>query len=202
MDKHRVHGVVCTAFMKLLSDKVLVINKGWQAIAETSVQEALCDCCAGKATAIDMETMRAVSWSEWIKLPIREGDRFIQSLRGPVRVPTVVGKFSYSKMPKRRPKLDNSGIARRDGKVCQVTGEYAPTGNVDHLTPRSRGGKVKSWSNMVWMRRDLNSKKGDKTLDEMGWKLIRTPHKPEDLEACRFIQPVYKDWEMFLPKQK
>jgi hypothetical protein len=171
-------------------------------VDETTVMEAICDMCAGKATAIDMETMTAFKWDAWLKLPIRDGDKFIQSMRGPVRVPTVVGKFSYAKMPKRRPKLDNSGIARRDGKICQVTGEYAPTGNVDHLVPKSRGGKVKSWTNMAWMRADLNSRKGSKTLDEMGWKLLKKPVKPEDMEACRFIQPKHPDWEMFLPKSK
>jgi 5-methylcytosine-specific restriction endonuclease McrA len=187
---------------RILQCKVLVINKHWQAVDESFVSDAICDMCAGKATGIDMETMRAIAWAEWVKLPIRSGDRFIQSMRGPVRVPTVVGKFSYAKMPKRRPKLDNSGIARRDGKICQVTGEYAPNGNVDHLVPKSRGGKVKSWTNMAWMRSDLNSRKGNKTLNEMGWKLLRKPVKPEDMEACRFIQPKHPDWEMFLPKQK
>jgi hypothetical protein len=188
--------------MKLLSDKVLVINRNWQACDETTVQEAICDMCAGKATGIAMETMRAMAWADWLKLPIRAGDKFIQSTRGPVRVPTVVGKFSYAKMPKRRPKLDNSGIARRDGKICQVTGKFAPDGNVDHIVPRSRGGKVKSWSNMVWMRRDLNSKKGNRTLEEMGWRLIRHPVNPGDMDAWRFIQPKHPDWEFFLPKQK
>lgn len=188
--------------MNMLTDKVLVINKNWQAVDETTVMEALCDMCAGKATGIDMETVRAIKWDDWLKLPIRQGDKFIQSMRGPVRVPTVVGKFSYAKMPKRRPKLDNSGIARRDGKICQVTGEVAPDGNVDHLTPKSRGGKTKSWTNMVWMRKDLNSKKGNKTLEEMGWKLIRQPFKPEETEACRLIRPKHPDWETFLPKSK
>jgi 5-methylcytosine-specific restriction endonuclease McrA len=188
--------------MKLLSDKVLVINKKWQAVDETTVMEAICDMCAGKATGIDMETTSATSWADWIKLPIRDGDKFIQSMRGPVRVPTVVGKFSYAKMPKRRPKLDNSGIARRDGKVCQVTGEYAPDGNVDHIVPKSRGGKAKAWTNMAWMRRDLNSKKGNHTLEEMGWKLIKSPTEPKEMEACMFIQPKHPDWEMFLPKHR
>jgi 5-methylcytosine-specific restriction endonuclease McrA len=188
--------------MKLLSDKVLVINKSWQAIAETSVQEALCDCCAGKATAIDTDTMTAVKWNEWLQLPIREGDRFIRSLRGPVRVPTVVGKFSYAKMPKRRPKLDNSGIASRDKRICQYTGEYAPDGTVDHVIALSRGGKKKSWTNMVWSKKDVNFKKGSKTLQELGWKLIKSPVEPKPLPACHSIQPRFDDWRLFLPQSQ
>lgn len=184
----------------LLNDKVLVINKLWQAIDETTVWEALCDMCSGKATGMDMGEHRPVRWDDWLTLPIREGDRMIGSTHGPVRVPTVVGKFTYDEMPKRRPKLDNEGIALRDGKICQITGEYAPDGNVDHLDPVGKGGAKKSWVNQVWMKRELNSKKGCRSLAEMGWKLIRKPFEPKPVEARLLIRPKHPDWEFFLPK--
>jgi hypothetical protein len=149
---------------------------------------------------MDMGELRPVKWDEWLALPIRLGDRTILSSHGPVRVPTVVGKFTYDQMPKRRPKLDNSGIAARDRRICQVTGEYAPDGNVDHLDPKGRGGARKSWINQVWMKRELNTTKGCRTLTEMGWKLIRQPFEPKSLPACVFIQPKHPDWEYFLPK--
>jgi 5-methylcytosine-specific restriction endonuclease McrA len=183
----------------LLSDKVLVINKKWQAVDETTVAEAMCDMCSGKATGIDTEFMLAVPWKDWLSLVIREGDRQLRSIHGPVRIPTVVGKFSYEKMPKRKPKLGNRGIRDRDSAVCQVTGEYAPDGNVDHLTPRSRGGKD-SWENMAWMKKGLNSMKGSHTLEEMGWKLQRKPVVPKEQEACLIIRPKHPDWLTFLPK--
>jgi 5-methylcytosine-specific restriction endonuclease McrA len=143
--------------------------------------------------------LRPVKWNEWLALGIRSGDKSLKSTKGLVRVPTVVGKFSYNKMPRRKPKLDNQGIAARDHHVCQVTGKHAPDGNVDHLVPRSRGGKTKAWTNMVWMQRELNSKKGDKTLEEMGWKLIRKPVQPLELPSCVFIKPKHPDWLLFLP---
>ena len=185
----------------LLGDKVLVINKKWQAVDETTVYEAICDMCSGKATGFDTEHMQPLRWADWLKLPIREGDRSIKSLHGPVRVPTVVGKFSYEKMPKRRPKLDNRGIKERDRAICQVTGEYAPDGNVDHLDPKSRGGAKKSWTNQVWMKRELNTLKGARTLQEMGWKLIKPPQKPPERDVCLMIPPRHPDWLMFLPKR-
>lgn len=185
----------------LLNDKVLVLNKEWQAVGETTVAEALADMCSGKATGFDMEITAPVRWADWLKLPIREGDRSLMTIHGPVRVPTVVGKFSYAKMPKRRPKLDNHGIKERDKAICQVTGEYAPDGNVDHLDPKSRGGARKSWTNQVWMRKDLNTKKGSRTLQEMGWKLIRPPEKPKEKPVCVLIPPRHPDWKRFLPLQ-
>jgi 5-methylcytosine-specific restriction endonuclease McrA len=105
-------------------------------------------------------------------------------------------------MPKRRPKLDNRGIRERDKAICQVTGQYAPDGNVDHMKPKSRGGAKKSWENMVWMKRELNSVKGNRTIEEMGWKLIRRPEKPKEKDICLLIPPRHPDWLMFLPAQK
>ena len=90
--------------MELLKQKVLVINRAWQGYEETLVSTALCDCCRGAATAIDMEYMRPVKWEDWLALPIREGDRAIQTIHGPVRVPTVIAKAQYARMPKKRPK--------------------------------------------------------------------------------------------------
>lgn len=185
---------------ELLRSQVLVINAKWQAIDTTTTAEALADMCSGKATAIDTEFMVTASWEDWLALPIREGDRKIVSIRGPVRVPTVVGKFTYSEMPKRRPKLDNEGIAFRDGKICQVTGEFAPDGNVDHLEPIGKGGAKKSWKNMVWMKRELNTKKGCRSLADMGWKLIRSPFEPREVDISLLIRPKHPDWEFFLPK--
>jgi hypothetical protein len=187
---------------QLLSSKVLVINAKWQAVDETTVAEAVADMCSGKATGMDMGNHCPVRWEDWLKLGIREGDRKIMSIHGPVRVPTVVGKFSYDRMPKRLPKLDNDGIATRDACICQVTGEYAPDGNVDHLEPVGRGGAKKSWINQVWMKRDLNSKKGCRTLSEMGWKLIRQPFEPREMDAALFIRPKHPDWVFFLPKTR
>lgn len=185
---------------RLLARRVLVINKKWRAVDETTVAEALCDMCSGKATGIDMENHIPVKWEDWLKLTIRDGDDKILSLKGAVRVPTVVGKFTYAEMPKRSLKLDNRGIALRDGKICQVTGEYAPNGNVDHPFPVGLGGERKSWENMVWMRSDFNSKKACRTLEQMGWKLIRKPFKPKDVDAELVIEAKHPDWEFFLPK--
>jgi 5-methylcytosine-specific restriction endonuclease McrA len=70
---------------------------------------------------------------------------------------------------------------------------------VDHLLPKSRGGP-NAWVNLAWMRRDLNQKKGNRTLKEMGWKLIRPPQQPPELPVTLFIrrQPDKPEWDHFL----
>lgn len=183
--------------MDFLNSKVLVINRQWQGIGEMSVQDALCDLVRGACTAIDMENMIAVTWSDWVKLLIRDGDRSIRTVHFTARIPTVVCKSRYADMPKRRPRWSKKGVAKRDKYICQYTGQYAPDGNVDHVLAQGKGGRD-TWSNTVWSTEKVNTKKRDKTLAELGWKLISRPSEPKELPMVRLIQPKHDDWRVFL----
>ncbi len=184
--------------MNALTQPVLKLNRLWQAIGECFSETAFLDLCRGAVMAIDTTDMRAVGWEDWIRLPIRESDLSIGTMRGPVRIPRVVLSVQYAGRPVVKPRCDHGGIRQRDRAVCQVTGEYAPDGNVDHLVPVSRGGARRSWRNMAWMKRDLNARKGNRTLVEMGWKLIRSPQEPRALIASLLIKPKHPEWEHFL----
>lgn len=192
-----------------LQDAVLVLNRHWCAIDVTTVGTAMCDIFRGSATAIDTSMeggLRAVDLAEWLTLPIRPatgerpGDKWLGTVHGQVRVPTVIVKSSFADIPKKKPKLDNRGIRQRDGCRCQVTGEYCPDGSVDHLVPISRGGASKSWTNMAWMRKDLNNLKGSRTLKEMGWKLLRKPQEPSQVPVTLLFRRRQDkpDWDHFL----
>ena len=50
--------------------------------------------------------------------------------------------------------------------------------DIDHIVPRSQGGK-NSWDNMVVCSKNINRKKGNKTPEQAGLKLIKKPKKPE-----------------------
>lgn len=194
----------------ILKDKVLVLNKGWMPIEETTVEKAFCDIVRGAATAIDSEFMLAMRWEDWVRLPIRPGDHAIRTVNGPVRVPSVICKASYERMPDKTPKLSKRNrrkvIAERDGKVCQYTGRFAPDGNVDHIDPRSKGG-ANTWENMVWSDAEINALKGSLTLAEFekkyGYRLRRRPAKPKRLPAFMMIRPRpdRPEWDMFLIRQ-
>lgn len=142
-------------------------------------------------------------WDEWVKLPIRPFDDALHTTKLVVRVPTVIVCVHYAKMPKKKRHVSKKGIRERDGSRCQVTGRVLSKheGNVDHLVPRSRGGKD-TWENMVWMDKDLNSKKGDKTLDEMGWQLIKKPSAPREIPVSETITELeHTDWRFFMDAQ-
>ena len=183
--------------MNKLDIKVLVINKGWQAIAERPLYAVMCDMMRGAVTALDTEFLRPVPWVDWLKLPIRDGDQFLSTVRGPVRVPTVVCASSYAGMPKKRPRFNSKNVGQRDKHVCAYTGKHDPTGNVDHVVPRSRGG-VNDWSNTVWASQSVNSSKGARTPKEAGLKLLVKPRVPKALPVCQTIAVGHPDWEMFI----
>src|SRR5213083_1511886 len=71
---------------------VLVLNRNWQAIHVRTPQEAFCMMATNVATALEIdrdEHICPVTWDEWITLPVRPQDNAVQTVRGPIRVPTV-----------------------------------------------------------------------------------------------------------------
>ena len=53
-------------------------------------------------------------------------------------------------------------------------------GNIDHVVPRSRGGKT-SWDNCVLAHREVNSRKANRLPDEAGLHLRKQPVAPPAL---------------------
>jgi 5-methylcytosine-specific restriction endonuclease McrA len=185
---------------------VLVLNRNWQAINIRTPQEAFCQMATNVATGLEIEGenhIRPVTWEEWITLPIREQDEAVHTVRGQIRVPTVIVAVNYSKVPKRRPKLCARSIRERDGNRCQYTGRVLrpDEGSLDHVVPRSRGGKD-AWENLVWSAKDVNQRKADRLPHEAGLKLLSTPRAPTELPAMAFIRNSHEiaDWKLFVEK--
>jgi len=149
---------------------VLVLNRNWQAIHVRTPQEAFCMMATNVATALEIEfgdgaraeALRPVTWDEWITLPVRPQDNAVQTVRGPIRVPTVIVAVNFARVPKKRPKLCAKTIRERDDNRCQYTGALLrpDEGSLDHVLPRSRGGKD-AWENLVWSSKAVNTKKGN-----------------------------------------
>ena len=202
---------------------VLVLNRNWQAVNVRTPQEAFCMMAASVATALEIESevpnesesdsfctphspfctpkIRPVSWDEWITLPIRPQDNAVRTVRGPIRVPTVIVAVNYAKVPKKRPKLCARAIRERDGNRCQYTGRVLrpEEGSLDHIVPRSRGGK-NAWENLVWAGKDVNARKGNRLPHEAGLKLLSVPRAPKELPASAAIRNAHgiPEWRLFV----
>jgi 5-methylcytosine-specific restriction endonuclease McrA len=182
---------------------VLVLNRNWQAINVRTPQDAFCQMATNVATAleVDGESIRPVTWDEWITLPVRPQDSAVLTMRGPIRVPTVIVALNYAKVPKKRPKLCARTIRERDGNRCQYTGVVLrpEDGNIDHVVPRSRGGRD-AWENCVWSSKTVNSKKGNRLPHEAGLKLLKQPVAVREMPVTALIRNAHgiPDWEPFV----
>lgn len=147
------------------------------------------------------EALRPVTWDEWITLPIRPQDNFVRTARGLIRVPTVIVAVNFARVPKKRPKLCAKTIRERDGNRCQYTGKLLKPdeGSLDHVLPRSRGGKD-AWENLVWSSKDVNARKGNRLPHEAGLKLLSTPRAPKELPVSALIRNAHgvAEWKLFL----
>ena len=91
----------------------------------------------------------------------------------PVEIPEVILLSTYGKVPRIEVSFSRKNLYRRDGHACQYCGTHRPSSelSIDHVLPRSRGGRT-TWENCVLACVRCNSKKADRTPREVGF-LVR-----------------------------
>jgi HNH endonuclease len=74
---------------------------------------------------------------------------------------------------------DRMILYRRDHNLCAYCGEQFPNYKltIDHIQPKSKGGQ-NIWTNCVTACKPCNHRKGDKTPEEWGTKLLYIPYRP------------------------
>ena len=112
----------------------------------------------------------------------------IQGASNTLHIPTVIRLRRYINVPRRGARWSRRGVLQRDGYHCiycgiepgqpqrgQVLGKRNFT--VDHIIPRSRGGK-NSWVNTACACPACNNRKGDRMPHEAGMALRWEPKTP------------------------
>lgn len=108
---------------------------------------------------------------------LEEGSDEYHSASTSVPVPEVIKLKRFVQVPYRaRIPLSNAAVMRRDNHQCCYC-ERGKGTTVDHIMPKSRGGKHQ-WENVVAACRACNAKKADKTLSELAWKMRFQPFIP------------------------
>jgi 5-methylcytosine-specific restriction endonuclease McrA len=130
----------------------------------------------------DLGPLHRVSLRHAIRMLVRqvaelhayEADRLIGIFPMPKVVRLV--RYIYAKWRNGTgPAWSRPGVLKRDGKTCGYCRKAATT--VDHILPRSRGGR-NSWKNTVACCDRCNQRKADRTPAEAGMALLVTPSAP------------------------
>ena len=188
----------------------LVLNSAWQPIGYKNTIDALCGLYSGKFKGLNIEykngqteSMDPLSWDQWKDLKISQNDYFVSTGDKEIKIPTVLIAVNFSKTLYKRTPLNLHNIRIRDKNICQYTGRKLKTeeGSIDHVVPKCKGGK-NSWDNLVFCDKKINSKKGDKTKEEVGLKLIKNPKEPPLMPLVTNIPIKHKDWGIFLIKKR
>jgi 5-methylcytosine-specific restriction endonuclease McrA len=101
-------------------------------------------------------------------------------------------------VPYRRVELSRKNILRRDGFRCQYCGSHSHPLTLDHVIPKSRGGGD-AWENLVAACIPCNNRKGSRTPEEAGLRLLSYPRKPNHIVfLSHFMGKVDEPWKQYL----
>lgn len=183
-----------------LDAPVLVLNRHFQPVRITNARQAYMLLYIGRARALDRR-FEPHAWESWAASPVEPDDETVGTPRGKVRVPRVLLLSGYARVPQAPLRLSRRNLFMRDGFTCQYCGIRPGTKelNLDHVLPRSRGGRS-TWENLVTSCRTCNLNKGHATPEEAGMVLRTVPKRPSWSMALVMASPSvrYPEWEPFL----
>ena len=192
-----------------LDSKVLVLNRFFTAIRVIDARRAFVLLAKEVAEVVAVEdgayvTYPFATWSELSEFRRefeREQHDWVRTARVTLAVPKIVRILGYDRLPREQVKLNRRNIYARDGNRCQYCGRTFTTKELtlDHVKPRVQGGE-NSWTNLVCACVRCNARKGGRTPDQAGVRLIREPVKPRRNPAIslRLGSPKYQSLKAFL----
>ncbi|PIR00955.1 MAG: HNH endonuclease [Nitrospinae bacterium CG11_big_fil_rev_8_21_14_0_20_45_15] len=171
----------------LESLKSLVLNYSYEPLQFCSAKHAIVMVLSGRAEEVESDGYIVRSPTTAFPLP------------AVIRTLKLVRKNRNNKIA-----FSKKNILRRDESTCQYCGEKYQSMTVDHIFPKSKGGK-EQWENVVVACKPCNLRKGSKTLVEANMQLLRPPVQPQ-YPYFHFSVPTgssthLKIWQKYLPKK-
>ncbi len=185
----------------MLSSSVLVLNRNYQPIHVTSVRRAIILLYRGAARAVD-EQYQTFDFESWAQLSAALNEESIGTSSRRLKVPRVILLQAYDHLPRAKVRFSRLNIYARDKNTCQYCGKHPSRAelNLDHVIPRVKGG-VTSWENVVCSCVPCNLRKGGRTPEEAGMRLMKLPVRPKWTPLLRPTPnrgPLYAQWLPFL----
>lgn len=166
------------------SQSVLVLNQNFEPLNVCNLARALRLVLTAKAEVLEQ---RAVA---------------VHSVTHAFPAPSVIRLAYQVRRPVLPVGLSRRSIFLRDQYTCQYCGTRPHALTLDHVQPKSRGGR-NTWENLVTACAICNHRKGGRTLHEARMRLLREPSAPR-LHGIRTVAQhmaltVYAEWVPYLP---
>ena len=162
----------------IIHRSVLMLNQNYEPLTVCSARRAIILSFQGKVEVI-----------------ANKENTHIRTVRKDYALPAVVRLWNYKHVPYKRIVLTRKNVLIRDNKQCQYCGTTKGAMTVDHIIPKTLGGRD-SWENLVCSCAKCNNIKGDKSPEKAGMKLIKRPIRPTFIT---FIQRNYSVDELWKP---
>lgn len=142
-----------------------------------------------------------ISWERAICLMVtdraevlQESDIVVRSIDKEFRIPKVI-KLTKIHKGKNQPSFSKNSVFLRDNCTCAYCGTKVSKQKVtiDHIKPKSQGGK-NAWENVISSCLSCNNKKGGRTPEQAGMKLLFKPRVPNRAEL---LLNAVKDTEIY-----
>ena len=164
-----------------LISPVLVLNQNYQPLNICNARRAILLLGRGKAELL------------------LNGRGNVHSVSQTVPIPSVVRLVYMVKRPPIRRRLSRQAAFHRDGFACQYCGQPSRELTLDHIKPRSKGGKH-VWENVVSACIPCNHRKAGLTPREANMRLLRQPSAPRPNPYYLFQhRSIQDDWRQFMP---
>jgi len=192
-----------------LDTSVLVLNRLFMAVRVVRARHAfvLLWKHVAEVVSVEDETYACYDFSSWTEVSAYRKQfqpalhDWIHTVRFELAVPRVIRLLRYDRLPKTRVRLNRRNLFARDGNRCQYCGRKfkTPELSIDHVVPRSRGGRT-LWNNVVCACMACNVRKGGRTPAEAGLALVREPVQPRfsPVITLRAGNEKYRSWKQFL----
>jgi 5-methylcytosine-specific restriction endonuclease McrA len=164
---------------EIVMRSALVLNATYEPLSVVSARRAICLVLLDKADVVEHDGTEIHS------------ERISMASPLVIRLRYVV-KVSYH----RHTTMSRRAVFARDNHRCAYCGLTADS--IDHVLPRSRGGK-NVWENVVAACRKCNLSKRDRTPEEAGMRLSNIPRAPREQSWIVFAVPrVPEEWKPYL----
>ena len=185
----------------VLQAPVLVLNPYYQPVRRTTVRHAFHLLARGAARALT-RSGRDYDFDAWISLPTRRQDEVIRTVTERIRTPQVLRLVRGAHTSGLRLAVSHRNVMLRDEFQCQYCGARPGLTalNIDHVIPKSRGG-LDTWDNLVTACKTCNVRKGGRTPEECGMRLLRPPRPPRMTRVFDIVfgpPPRHVAWEPYL----